>query len=444
MQQASCLQKKNTSFQATLPFVFFVKTPTFRSNNLNLIMTKPYLIVFTILFGLFLMAETVSGEPIKPVSAPKVDRAYLDGSPNISRAALSDIIVVHVINLKALLSGTPENNVKQLRLFINSLEIEGAAPIGWYINGDDGLVKFLMQRTPASNKTWNALLGYPEFGEEFFDIHLAVSTGLMGHSPIPTDVDNNKKFSFVRISPPWLAGCIVLILIYFGVLFMWARKTPMLRDAPADLTQLGIPGLAAGNAPYSLGKVQMAFWFSIVLTSYAFIWLITDDYELINSGTLVLIGIGAGTGLGAISINNNKEQAAIKKIKILQAQQNDLKQATAQLTAMLPAAGVDEKINYNAFLENQLTTNINELINNLKIGKDNFLNDILSDENGISFHRLQMVAFTIVLGMVFIYSVWANLSMPDFSPTLLTMQGITAGTYLGFKVPEKQGGNVVS
>src|SRR6202012_4609133 len=98
---------------------------------------------------------------------------------------------------------------------------------------------------------------------------------------------------------------------------------------------------------------------------------------------LVLIGIGAGTGLGAISINNNKEQGAIKKIKSLQAQQNDLKQATAQLTAMLPAAGIDEKIKYNAFLENQLTTNINELINNLKIGKDNFLNDILSDENGI-------------------------------------------------------------
>jgi len=42
------------------------------------------------------------------------------------------------------------------------------------------------------------------------------------------------------------------------------------------------------------------------------------------------------------------------------------------------------------------------------------------------------------LGLVFIYSVWADLTMPSFSATLLTMQGITAGTYLGFKIPEKQ------
>jgi len=28
--------------------------------------------------------------------------------------------------------------------------------------------------------------------------------------------------------------------------------------------------------------------------------------------------------------------------------------------------------------------------------------------------------------------------MPEFSATLLALQGITAGTYLGFKIPEKQ------
>lgn len=402
-------------------------------------MNKLNLFVLTAILCLLGVVEKVSGQQTQPVKPSGVDRAYVDGSPNISSAALSDIIVVHVINLKGLLQGAPENNVKQLRLFVNSLEIEDAAPIGWYINGDDGLVKFLMQRTPANNKTWNALLGYPILGKEFFDVPVTISIGLTGHSPIPTNVDNNKKFSFVRIDQGWFAICIAIILIYFLILFICAKKTPMLRDSPADLTPLGIPGLAAGNAPYSLGKVQMAFWFSIVLTSYIFIWLITDDYELINSGTLVLIGIGAGTGLSAISIDNNKQQAAIKKIQGLQAQQSDLRQAIAQLTAMLPAAGVAEKIHYDQFLDSRLTTTINELINNLKISKNNFFNDLLSDENGISFHRLQMVAFTLILGMVFIYSVWANLNMPDFSSTLLTMQGITAGTYLGFKVPEKQG-----
>jgi hypothetical protein len=229
----------------------------------------------------------------------------------------------------------------------------------------------------------------------------------------------------------------VIVLIYYVVLFTYAKRTPMLRDAPADLTPLGIPGLAAGNAPYSLGKVQMAFWFSIVVTSYLFIWLITDNYELITSGTLVLIGIGAGTALGAVSINNSKSAGAIKQIQDLQAEQANLKQAIALLSAA-PGPGVDGKIAYDNFLDNQLSAKINKLIDSLREGKDNFINDILTDENGISFHRLQMVSFTLVLGLVFVYSVWADLTMPNFSTTLLTMQGITAGTYLGFKIPEKQ------
>ena len=280
------------------------------------------------------------------------------------------------------------------------------------------------------------LLGYPEFGKQFFNLPLSISIGLAGQSSQATKINS---FQFVRIDQGWFWGCIAVLLIYFWMLFRYAMTTPMLRDAPADLTPLGIPGLAAGNSPYSLGKVQMAFWFSIILASYIFIWLITDNYELITTGILVLIGIGAGTGLGAVSINNNKADKTIKQVQDLQAQQADLRQATDLLKAALPAAGIEAKIGYNNFLDCQLTSNINNLIDGLKTGKDNFINDILTDENGVSFHRLQMAVFTMVLGFVFIYTAWATLTMPDFSATLLTMQGITAGTYLGFKIPEKQG-----
>jgi hypothetical protein len=68
----------------------------------------------------------------------------------------------------------------------------------------------------------------------------------------------------------------------------------------------------------------------------------------------------------------------------------------------------------------------------------NFFDDILTDVNGSSFHRLQMLVWTLVLGMLFVYSVWKRLSMPEFDTALLALQGITAGTYLGFKLPEKQ------
>jgi len=379
------------------------------------------------LLTLNLMAQTPAPKPDTVVDA------YLDGSPKEKSAALSDILVVNVAHLNSLM--ITSNSVKQVRLFVNDIEIEGSVPVGWYLHGDGADLKFLLQRNAANEKTWNMLLGYPEFGKQFYTLPVTISVGLTGQSAQPSKV---SSFQFVRIDKGWLWGCIVVLIFYFWVLFRYAKRTPMLRDAPADLTPLGIPDLAAGNAPYSLGKVQMAFWFSIVLASYIFIWLITDNYELITTGTLVLIGIGAATGLGAVSINNNKSDGTVKRIQDLQAQQADLRQATDLLRASLPAAGIEGKMAYNNFLDGQLTSNINNLINGLKIGKDNFFNDILTDENGVSFHRLQMVVFTMVLGFVFLYTVWATLNMPDFSATLLTMQGITAGTYLGFKIPEKQ------
>jgi len=139
--------------------------------------------------------------------------------------------------------------------------------------------------------------------------------------------------------------------------------------------------------PYSLSLFQMSFWFFMVIAAYVFMWLITDELDTITDSVLGLIGIGAATALGAALIDKNK-------------------------TAPKP----DEPG-----------------------GKSRgFLNDVMSDPNGVSLHRFQMFVWTLVLGILFLYSVWYRLSMPDFSATLLALLGISAGTYLGFKIPEKQ------
>lgn len=398
-------------------------------------MKKLILVSVLVLFGSKLMAAT----PVAIPASAIVTDAYAEGSAKHLSAGISDILIVHVKNWD--LQSANQSDLKQLRLFINDTEIEDSAPMGWSKQGDGSDIRFYLERIDSNTKTWNTILGYPEVGKAFFDLPVSVSVGFTGQTGCPTQLStvtpNNRPFLFARIYRNWFWFCVVIVLIYYVVLFTYAKKTPMLRDAPADLSPLNIPGLDAGNAPFSLGKVQMAFWFSIVVTSYLFIWLITDNYELISTGTLVLIGIGAGTALGAVSINNNKSDGTIKQIQDLQKQQADLKQAT-DLLAAAPGPGVDGKIAYNNFVDGQLSSKINKLITSLKEGKDNFFNDILTDENGISFHRLQMVVFTLVLGLVFVYSVWADLTMPSFSATLLTMQGITAGTYLGFKIPEKQ------
>lgn len=55
----------------------------------------------------------------------------------------------------------------------------------------------------------------------------------------------------------------------------------------------------------------------------------------------------------------------------------------------------------------------------------------------VSFHRFQIIVWTIVLGVVFINAVHHELAMPDFDATLLGLMGLSSGTYIGFKFPEK-------
>ena len=68
-----------------------------------------------------------------------------------------------------------------------------------------------------------------------------------------------------------------------------------------------------------------------------------------------------------------------------------------------------------------------------------WLTDILSDADGVSFHRFQNAGWTLVLGIIFVAQVYEVLAMPKFDNTLLALMGISAGTYLGLKIPEPQG-----
>jgi hypothetical protein len=54
----------------------------------------------------------------------------------------------------------------------------------------------------------------------------------------------------------------------------------------------------------------------------------------------------------------------------------------------------------------------------------------------VTFYRFQMFVWTVLLGALFASEGYRNLTMPEFSPTLLTLMGISSGTYVGFKFPK--------
>jgi hypothetical protein len=81
-------------------------------------------------------------------------------------------------------------------------------------------------------------------------------------------------------------------------------------------------------------------------------------------------------------------------------------------------------------------------MNKLEPQSNNFFADILTNPSGeINLHRYQIFIWSVVLGLVFIYSVLTTLKMPEFDVNLLTLQGISSGTFLALKsqeIPVKQ------
>jgi hypothetical protein len=163
---------------------------------------------------------------------------------------------------------------------------------------------------------------------------------------------------------------------------------------------------------------------------------------------LALIGISGATGLVAVTMDSSKRTDAVAARANLEAERDALNDTLNDPTTGLQtqlratAAGSPHAAELTAAITpklarfNELTTILSKPVPGPQ-GSDGFIKDLVSDDKGVSFHRMQMVVWTVVLVMVFIYAVYDNVLMPVFDPTLLGLMGISSGTYLGFKFPEQ-------
>jgi hypothetical protein len=225
------------------------------------------------------------------------------------------------------------------------------------------------------------------------------------------------------------AGLFVLLigLIALGI------KSNLLRDNPS--------GEKDPNAsyPFSLGRAQMAFWFYLVIAGYLYIWLLTGQSYTPTGSILVLLGISSATGFAAAIVDRSKTSDANNKRSDLEIQKLALESRIAEMDATHPSPGSDL---YKQLMEkkDQLAVISLQLANTPRPATSRsagLLKDLFCDGDGVSFHRFQIIVWTIVLGMVFINAVHIDLAMPDFDATLLGLMGLSSGTYIGFKFPEK-------
>jgi hypothetical protein len=288
--------------------------------------------------------------------------------------------------------------------------------------GDDGRsLIFTLRRTDAVRPAWSALLGAPDETGRTVTVSVGQAdstTTLRLSGAVPIRI----RLTLFR---PWGAFFAVIVaLLVGGLAVVHGRSSFLLRDRL-------LPQVPMQEQPYSLGRLQMGFWFVLILIAFLFLWIYLEDYNTLTSQALMLMGISAATGLGAIAANgfNNTTltttDTALRQVGFTKAQ--DVVDLRKQITAA--AAGpARDALEARLAVWTQLTADY--------VTKDP-ISDIINDENGAALHRLQVMVWTLVLGGVFVWEAWQSLAMPAFSDTLLALMAVSGGSYVGFKVAEK-------
>jgi hypothetical protein len=391
--------------------------------------------ILTLLGFMFATTHRVAAQTANPPTTPSVQPKVTGLDGNLEA---DDLIHVEVENLDEWVKA---NDAKKLVPYLNGLAIRGNYPAE--IHASKNHLQFHLQITPENRSVWVDLLGAPTGIRKpvFF------SVGPEDQAPFETVYHPSNRVLLTVISPAYGIIALIVVLVTLILLVWLARNTNIIREPG--------PKPAGGKLrPYNLGRTQMAFWFFLVYASYVVIWLITNALDTITPSLLGLMGISAGTALGEAMIDSGKDVANASQLQDLTAEKQTLEQSIPELQAQI--AGVNAKAtmtpddltnrdSLNKQLQDSRTrlSQVNQQIQALTRPASagvsaGFLRDILSDASGYSFHRFQIFAWTIVLGVIFVSSVYNGLTMPEFSTTLLGLMGISSGTYIGFKFPEQK------
>lgn len=309
-------------------------------------------------------------------------------------------------------------------------------------------VQFTFRRMPQNREDWLAVLGSPTRLTR--DVDLGVGFAGVGPFERPSLAPITKgnavvaaplRFTFQILAGWRLAGFGILFCLLASLSLWLAANTTLLRDTTYE-PKPPPPVPTPACYRFSLARTQMAWWYFLVLATFLFIWLVTTDRGLDDS-VLVLLGISSATGLGAIAVDVQNRRGQRERLAAAQREAASQAARVADLETGVRTLGTvpPEGLSQQLQLERSRLEEIEGVVEQLTPGPAkphllrDWLRDILIDKTGISFHRFQIFGWTLIL--VFVVEVYRTLAMPTLDPTLLTLLGISGGTYLGFKFPEK-------
>lgn len=298
-----------------------------------------------------------------------------------------------------------------------------------------------LARGAGFNQTVTLTLGFPDKAEK-----RVILPSLLGPS-----AQNASQRPVVSFVPMWKVWWIVVYLgATVAVMAFLACKTSLIRALDSRRRP-------DGRYQLSLTHTQLALWFIVVLSSYFYLWVVTGEMEKTFSDTgLYLVGISIVAAFGShaiqgiiapdrdIALYNQALSTRVGKDKetILQAIRSSLETVMPEWEAAhAAAAGADPKSELA-----MKATRLYETCEDLRRQERymlaglpyRWLTDLLSENGEITIHRFQMLAWTFGLAFIFFARVFTDLTMPTFPTQILALMGISAGTYLGFRIPETQ------
>lgn len=367
-------------------------------------------------------------------------------APKDGMLEVNALVTVEVEGLERWRQIDPlRNSPLKLIPYLNGMPLRGVYPFGPPVDGRR--LTFNLDLTAANHRIWTQLIGAPSFWPLELDRAVEFSVGPEDAGPFATQITAEEGgVRLIVISKWWGVAAGGAILLTIGTFVWLARRTAMMREPG--------PPLARGRPrPFSLGRAQMAFWFLLTASSYIVIWLITDSYDDIPPSLIAVMGISAGTALGELVVDSRKDDQAMKHERTILAEKQALEQSVKEVENHVAALATqkgpagDEAVRAGLtrdLLEHR--TRLNSLTHQARRldprggepVSEGFFRDILSDGHGYSLHRFQIVIWTAIMGLLFIYRVYYELTMPEISPSMLALMGVSAGTYVGFKIPESR------
>lgn len=377
-------------------------------------------LALSLLFALTIGAWGQTPAAAPPSQITKIAKYNCTG-PKCLEVVLGDEVIVTVDGQGML---TP----RDWTLLLDGRQVIDPAELPAVPDNNRDLV-FRLHRTEATKAAWTDILGSPTGTRR-----VAVALARLDGDQRLTDVRviAKDKLTINILFTVWLAIAAAAAALAIGFILIAARDTGIIRDRL-------VPMIPVRERQFSLGRFQMAFWFSLVLVSFLFLWVLLWDYNTVTPQALILMGIATATSLGAITAGGSNSADVTQAVAALKAANFATTADVEKMWADLAKAPNDPVLlsrrdAYRAAADGYLSAAYDPETRKFNIR--GFVADLINDGDSPALHRLQTFGWTLALGFVFLADLYRNLAMPEFSNTLLAVMGVSGASYVGFKFPE--------